>query len=69
MEASYLVIAGLVMEFIDSALGMMYGTVLSPLLVIMNYSVKIVVPSLLISQAVGGFVASWRHHRLSRVNP
>jgi uncharacterized protein len=51
------------MEFIDSFLGMMYGTVLSPLLIIMNYNAKDVVPSLLISQAVGGFIASWRHHR------
>jgi uncharacterized protein len=51
------------MEFIDSALGMMYGTMLSPLLIIMNYNTKDVVPSILISQAIGGFVATFRHHR------
>jgi len=34
MESAYLLISALVMEFIDSALGMMYGTVLSPLLII-----------------------------------
>jgi uncharacterized membrane protein YfcA len=68
MEATFLVIGGLIMEFIDSALGMMYGTVLSPLLLIMNYSVGDVVPSILISQAVGGFIASWRHHRLNNAD-
>lgn len=63
MELACLSLAALIMEFIDSALGMMYGTVLSPLLIIMNYNAGDVVPSLLISQAVGGFIASWRHHR------
>jgi len=68
MEATFLVIGGLIMEFIDSALGMMYGTVLSPLLIIMNYNAKEVVPSLLLSQAIGGFIASWRHHRLKNAD-
>ncbi len=68
METIYLFIAALVMECIDSALGMMYGTVLSPLLIIMNYDVKDVVPSLLISQAIGGFIASFRHHRLKNAD-
>jgi len=63
LEAVYIMIFAVIMEFIDSALGMMYGTVLSPLLIIMNYNAKDVVPSILISQAVGGFIASWRHHR------
>jgi uncharacterized membrane protein YfcA len=56
------------MEFVDSALGMMYGTVLSPLLILLGYDVKTVVPSILISQAIGGFVASWRHHKLKNAN-
>ena len=68
MEAIYLFIAALVMEFIDSALGMMYGTVLSPLLIILNYEVKDAIPSILLSQAVGGFVASLRHHRLKNAD-
>ena len=67
-ESFYLVVFALVMEFIDSALGMMYGTVLSPLLILMGYDVKTVVPSILISQAIGGFIASWRHHRLKNAN-
>lgn len=60
---SFLAVAilAVVMEFIDSFLGMMYGTVLSPLLILLGHDVKAVVPSILISQAIGGFVASWRH--------
>jgi hypothetical protein len=52
------------MEFVDSALGMMYGTVLSPFLILIGYDVKSIVPAILISQAAGGFVASYRHHKL-----
>lgn len=68
MEIAYLTMAALIMEFIDSSLGMMYGTVLSPFLIIMNYNAKDVVPSILISQAIGGFIASWRHHRYKNGN-
>lgn len=63
MEVAYIFISALIMEFIDSFLGMMYGTVLAPLLIIMDYKAKDVVPSILISQALGGFIASWQHHR------
>jgi uncharacterized protein len=67
-ESFCLIVFSMVMEFVDSSLGMMYGTVLSPLLVLLGYDVKYVVPSILISQAVGGFVASCRHHKLGNAN-
>lgn len=51
-------------EFIDAYLGMMYGTILSPVLIILGYDPKYVVPAILLSQAVGGAVASWRHNQL-----
>lgn len=68
METILLVLAAAVMEFIDSFLGMMYGTVLSPLLILAGYDAKLVVPALLISQAAGGFIASWRHHDLGNAD-
>ena len=68
MESFYLVVLAMVMEFIDSSLGMMYGTVLSPLLILIGYDVKNVVPAILISQAAGGFVASYKHHQLKNAN-
>ena len=58
----------MVIKFVDSTLGMMYGTVLSPLLILIGYDVKSVVPAILISQAVGGFIASYKHHRLKNAN-
>lgn len=60
--------AAIIMEFIDSSLGMMYGTVLSPLLIILGVDAKVVVPSLLISQALGGFTASYRHQKFNNAD-
>ncbi|MFA6434374.1 MAG: sulfite exporter TauE/SafE family protein [Elusimicrobiales bacterium] len=51
-----------VMEVIDSGLGMMYGTLLSPILILMGYNPKLVVPAILISQALGGTTGSVGHH-------
>lgn len=63
-----IVLAAIVMEMIDAGLGMGYGTVLSPLLLAFGYSPLIVVPSILFSQAIGGFTASIFHHRLRNVD-
>ena len=63
-----LMFSSIIMEFIDSSLGMMYGTVLSPLLILLGIDAKVVVPSLLISQALGGFTASYRHHKFNNAD-
>ena len=52
-----------VMEYIDSSIGMGYGTVLSPLMILFGFEPLLVVSSILISQAAGGFAASVFHHR------
>jgi uncharacterized membrane protein YfcA len=57
-----------VMEFIDAGLGMGYGTVLSPLLIIMGFNPIVVVPAVLLSQALGGFTASRFHHKLKNAD-
>lgn len=54
-------------ELIDSSLGMGYGTILSPVLIILGFPPLVVVPSILLSQAFGGFSASVFHHRLENV--
>ncbi len=63
-----LVLGAIVCEFIDSYLGMMYGTILSPVLLITGFSPFMVVPSILLSQAAGGFIASLRHHKLKNAH-
>jgi len=49
------IISALICEFIDSYLGMMYGTILSPVLIIAGFNPLVVVPCILFSQGVGGF--------------
>ena len=63
-----IVLGGFVCEFIDASMGMMFGTILSPVLIIAGFEPVLVVPSILLSQALGGFTASIFHHRLGNVN-
>ena len=63
-----IVLGGFVCEFIDASMGMMYGTILSPVLIIAGFEPVLVVPSILLSQALGGFTASIFHQRLRNVN-
>ncbi|OGC44934.1 hypothetical protein A2V54_02120 [candidate division WWE3 bacterium RBG_19FT_COMBO_53_11] len=58
-------IAGLAFfaELLDSSLGMGYGTILSPVLLILGFNPLISIPSILISQAMGGFIAGVFHHQ------
>lgn len=55
-------------EFLDSSLGMGYGTILAPVLIIMGFDPLIAVPAILLSQAFGGFTASFFHHRFENVS-
>ena len=59
-----LLVCGFVGELLDSSLGMLYGTVLSPVLIISGYDPLVVVPSILLTQAAGGLIAAFMHHRL-----
>lgn len=68
IEVILLILAAFVCELIDSSLGMLYGTILSPLLIIIGYDPLVVVPSILFSQAIGGIIASIMHHRLKNVD-
>lgn len=57
-----------VMEAVDSSVGMMYGTILSPLLIGFGFDPKDIVPALVLSQAVGGIVASFQHHKFKNAD-
>jgi len=63
-----LIIMALVMEIVDSSLGMMYGTLLSPILVGVGFEPLIVVPSIVISQAIGGLAGTVSHHKFKNAN-
>ena len=55
-------------EFVDASLGMGYGTILAPALLIIGFEPSIAVPAVLISQAFGGFCASVFHHQFENVS-
>ena len=56
-------ILGFCCEFIDSSLGMGYGTLMSPILLILGFDIFLVVPSILFSEMLTGFSASLFHHK------
>ncbi len=58
-----LVIGAFICEFIDASLGMCYGTILGPVLIAMGYDPLVVIPSILITQAAGGAIASIFHNK------
>ncbi len=55
-------------EYLDSGLGMGYGTMLSSVLIIMGYHPLKVIPAILISQLVTDVAACVSHHKLRNVN-
>lgn len=55
-------------EFVDSSLGMGYGTILTPSLLILGFEPLVVIPAVLLSQAFGGLSASVFHHQFENVS-
>jgi len=51
-------------EIIDSATGQGYGTLSTPTLLLIGFNVVYIVPCILISQAIGGFIGGIAHHRI-----
>ena len=61
-------IIAFISEYLDSGLGMGYGTALAPVLIIMGYHPLKVVPAILISQLITDIAACISHHNLCNVN-
>ena len=57
-----------VCEYMDSTLGMGYGTTLTPVLLIMGYEPLQIVPVVLISELISGLSAGYLHHREGNVD-
>jgi len=55
-------------EYIDSSLGMGYGTTLTPLLLTFGVIRAEIVPVILLSELMTGFFAGIAHHREGNVN-
>lgn len=63
-----LVTIAFICEYIDSAFGMGYGTILSPVLLIFGFNPLVAVPAILLSQAFGGLAAAFFHHKFENVS-
>jgi uncharacterized membrane protein YfcA len=63
-----IILLAFVCEYIDSSLGMGYGTTLTPLLLLMGYQPLQIVPAVLLSELFTGLSAGFFHHKAKNVN-
>lgn len=56
------------LEVVDASVGMGYGTLLTPVLLLLGFDSHQVVPAVLISQLAGDFLAAFFHHQFRNVN-
>lgn len=61
-------LAAMSCEFVDSALGMGYGTTLTPVLLLAGFEPQEIVPAILFSECLSGMLASLMHHRDGNVD-
>jgi uncharacterized membrane protein YfcA len=61
-------LAALTCEYVDSSLGMGYGTTLTPLLMLAGFAPLQIVPAVLLSELITGVAAGWMHHRDGNVD-
>ncbi len=61
-------LAALLCEYMDSSLGMGYGTTLTPVLLLAGFEPLHIVPCVLLSEFVTGIAASLMHHRAGNVD-
>lgn len=63
-----LVISAFLCEYLDSTLGMGYGTTLTPVFLLMGFSPMQIVPAILLSELISGLLAGVLHHREGNVD-
>jgi len=63
-----IVVLAFLCEYMDSTLGMGYGTTLTPVLLLFGFSPMQIVPAVLLSELVTGLLAGFFHHREGNVN-
>jgi uncharacterized membrane protein YfcA len=63
-----LALLALACEYVDSTLGMGYGTTLTPILLLIGYEPAQIVPSVLLSEFLTGILAGVLHHEVGNVN-
>jgi hypothetical protein len=63
-----ILLAALACEYVDSTLGMGYGTTLTPVLLLVGFEPLVIVPAVLLSELVTGLTSGVMHHGAGNVN-
>lgn len=63
-----IVLAAFLCEYVDSSLGMGYGTTLTPLMILVGFDPRQVVPCVLVSELLTGITATLMHQRDGNVD-
>lgn len=64
----FIVVLAFFAEYLDSSLGMGYGTSLTPILLLIGFEPLQVVPAILFSELLTGFLAGFTHHAFGNVD-
>ena len=67
-QSVVLVLLSFACGYIDSSLGMGYGSTLTPLLLLLGYRPLQVVPAIIASQFAAGGIGAWAHHLIGNVD-
>jgi len=68
MSIAVLVVLAFLCETVDSALGMGYGTTLTPILLLLGYPPLLIVPTILFSEFISGLLAGLFHHSCGNIS-
>jgi len=63
-----LILLAFLLGVVDSSIGMGYGTVLTPVLLLIGFDPLQVVPAVLVSQLAGDFLVAFFHHKFKNVD-
>jgi len=63
-----IVVIAFMCEYMDSTLGMGYGTTLTPVLLLFGFAPMQIVPAVLLSELITGLLAGFFHHQHGNVN-
>ncbi len=61
------VVLAIILEFLDASAGMGYGAAMTPMLLVMGFDPKQVVPAVMIQQATAGMVGAFLHKEFGNV--
>lgn len=68
LDGIVIVLASIVSEYVNLTLGLGYGMLMAPILLLAGYSPLQVIPALLATQLVAGIIGAFTHHKAKNVD-